>query len=135
MEAQLRQALLANAALVALVGGEGKARIFWDKIPDRTPVPAVLLQLIDTTHTHLMKKRETLTQNFVQADCLAGTKAEAIALRNAYLAALDGLKARPMLAFPTKHYGNWDTTGGPDGKGSTDLFREIVDANVWFYAA
>lgn len=134
MEEALRTALIANAALVALVGGAAAPRIHWDRLPERKSLPAVILhQVTSGPAAHTYKGRVPTQDWIVQIDAWGGSKAEALAVRGAVLEALDALKTRPLMVFPETFHSDWDSTPGPDLKSSSEIYRASIDAKVWHF--
>lgn len=134
MEEALRDALVADTALTALVGGATRPRIHWDRLPERKSVPALILhQVASDPVAHTYKGRVPTQAWLVQLDAWAGTRAEAIALRDAALAALDGMKTPPVMAFPEGFHSAWESAPGPDRQNASEIFRASIDAKVWHF--
>lgn len=132
MEAALTAHLLATAGVTSLLGGQADTRIYWDGLPQNDALPALILRKIYTGRFRTLKARIQNTENRIQLDCWAATRAEAIALREAVILALDELTEPPLQAAlnddpPDFH----EPATGPDGARATALYRASLDVQLW----
>lgn len=132
MEALLTERLLASHRITSLIGRTERARIYWDDLPQREALPAVILRKIFTGRNRTLRGRIGNTESRVQVDCWAGTRAEAIALREAVILTLDELVDPPLQAAlnddpPDFH----EPATGPDAARRTALYRASLDVQLW----
>lgn len=122
------QALLADAGLAAIVG----TRITWERRKEGTPLPAIVLHLINANERYSMTRRLTFTDAIVQADLETAGFLEGVLLERAWLAATDTLKTKPLQVFPEARRGSVEAAEDPDPvTGSTDAYQRQVDNRVW----
>lgn len=124
--ADLRTKLLAVSAVSSKVG----TRVYWKYRPQNSALPAVVMHEISgQLDQHMGGPMET-QGNRIQADCMAKTKLEAWALRDAVLDALIAPSVNGTTEFQggiiNLHRDQIDDT--PEGVIHTDQ----IDATVWF---
>jgi hypothetical protein len=127
VEEALVSALLNNAALAALVS----TRIDWLLRPQGSAVPAITLQVVSGTMAHTFQGRDGLTEYLVQIDVWADTYGSMKTVQRALTAALDGLKAAPLQAFPEQVRETLEPGDAPDTSGLIDLYRGTTDVRVF----
>jgi hypothetical protein len=125
--ADLRTKLLAVSAVSTKVGN---SRVYWKYRPQNTALPAIVLHEVSgQMDQHFLGPIGT-QGNRIQADCMAKTKVEAWALRDAVMAALIAPSTNGttdfQAGFINLHRDLLDET--PDGVVHTDQ----VDATIWF---
>jgi len=76
---------LLGASAVAILVGQ---RVDWTRRPQGAPLPAVVLELITDPRPQTHDGADSIRWSRVRAKCLAETRAGAIALREAVIAAL-----------------------------------------------
>jgi hypothetical protein len=84
MEIDLRQRLLDDAAVAAIVG----TRVDWTVRPQATALPAIVLQVVNDTRSQHMSGFDYFRQTRVQIDCYGRLRRDVVALREAVIAAL-----------------------------------------------
>lgn len=138
MEALFTTWLNAQTAILALTGGianselTGRARIHWDALPQPGALPALIVhEQGGASDDYTFRGRVSLTENFLQLDCWAGTRAEAIALRVALTDALDTLREPPLQAFILRRHSGRDLITGPDANGVSAFHRASLDIRLW----
>lgn len=87
MEEQLRAILLADSAVTALVPA---ARISWHARPQGSPLPAIVMHVINDRDTYTVSDVTDFGQARVQIDCWGATYPSAKAVSRAVRAALAG---------------------------------------------
>lgn len=114
---------LKNAATTA------GTRIDWDERPQTSAYPAVVLETVFDDRAQHMKGFQGYRPTRVQASCLATTKAAAVTLRNAVIAALvpEGTAGATDFrrAQSISHFGR------PDTNDTGTVFNELVDLTLW----
>jgi hypothetical protein len=128
VEEALREALLADAGVSAIVAG----RVSWGARPQASALPAIILHVVSAPMDHTHRGRTELVGHLVQIDCWGGAYLAAKTLARAVLAALDGMKTPPLQAFPLDVRDDDFTQGdGPDASGASDFYRTSIDARIW----
>ena len=125
MEQGLRQRLLDDPAVATIVG----TRVDWDVRPQRSAYPAIVLETIEGRRTQHMAGFNTFRATAVQASCFATSKAQAVAMREAVIAAIAGEATargkRFLRAQDIEHRQR------PENTGTQTIHREIVEATIW----
>lgn len=128
METALRTRLKNNAGVSALVG----TRIDWGVRPQNAALPCIVLTIVaDQRPQHmggLMDSRATR----VQIDCYGQTRASAVALREAVIAAILPQATVSGVTFQRAFI---DTVRNIDAQTDTGVvFRDMIDAQIWHNA-
>ncbi len=125
-ETDLRTRLASDGTVTALVG----MRIFWEIRPQGTALPSIVLTGVSGERQQHMAGPMATQGNRVQFDCIATTKAQAVDIRAAVVAVVEGGGSAGATSFqggfvnllPAR------TDDTPDGVIRTERF----DANIWF---
>lgn len=88
MEEDLRALLLSNPGVAATVG----QRVTWTKRPQGSPLPAIVLHLIDSVPTYTLDGDTGHRNSRVQVDCYGEMYADAKGTARAVSSALSGFK-------------------------------------------
>jgi hypothetical protein len=125
-EVDLRSKLVNDAAVSAIVG----SKVYPQFRPQGSTLPAVLLTIVYGARDKTFDGAMATQGNQVQFDCMASTKAEVTALRNAVIDAIEA----PSTVGSTEFQG-----------GTVDLYRDSYDdtdagvvwvdqirATIWF---
>lgn len=81
----------ADATLAALIGGATAPRIYPVQAPQAATAPYVVWQGIGSLPDNTHSEASSATERMVQFACFAATQREALALREALVAAFDGV--------------------------------------------
>ena len=129
MEEALREHLLADGAITALVA----RRIAWNARPQGSGLPAICVHRITGRRDNHMTGRSGLVETLIQVDCWAGGYLETLTLRDAVIAALDGLTLHPFQrAFVESERSSLEKGDAPQGSARTvDFHRTSLDVRVW----
>lgn len=124
METALRSKLKADAAVSALVG----SRVDWNERPQKSQLPAIVLQLIADNRSQHMGGFDTFTQTRVQIDCFAETAKTSVELANAVIAAIV-----PASTGSTEFLRGFINDVRDLGENTETGFvhRRMVDAYIW----
>lgn len=128
MEELLREALLANTALTALVG----QRVTWLDRPQGSALPAVTLQIAAGARSYTMSGPVGLIAFVIQVDVWGGTYKSMKQVSRALIDALHSLKTAPLQAFIDSESETSERQDGPDATSSTTFYRTRLDCRVWF---
>jgi hypothetical protein len=136
MEEAFRTFLLANAAVVAVVGD----RIAWDALPraDALPavtLPAVTLHLVSGGRSYTVKGRSTLRGPTVQINCWGSSSKQAGDLAELIVEACDVPAGTIKGVFVVAERGDWRKGDGPRSDGARDFYHAGLDVRVWFKPA
>lgn len=116
--------------LLAAITGTVGTRVYWAYRPQASALPAVVLHSINEPLVQHMEGPIATQGNYVQADCIAKTKLEAWALREAVTAALisDGTHGSTEFQGGLVQLRRAVTEDTPDGV----VHTEQVGVIVWF---
>lgn len=128
MEEILRAALLADTALVALIGG----RVTWLDRPQGAGLPAVTLQIVSAPRDYTLDGPVDLLGYGIQVDIWGGTYSAMKLTARATIAALHTLRTPPLQAFIDGEDETSERQDGPDAASSTTFYRTRLDCRVWF---
>lgn len=131
MEEMLRDRLLANSGLAALIS----TRLTWLIRPQKSGLPAVTLQVFSAPRDYSMSGPSDLLNYGVQADVWAGSYKDMKAVSRALVAALHDLKTPPLQAFIDNEHETVERQDGPDPSGVNSFFRTRLDCRIWFTPA
>lgn len=131
IETALRDALLADATVGALVGGK---RVYPVVLPQAPVYPAISYQMISGQSHYGLSGPSRLASPRVQVDCYAESFDAVMDLRSAVIACLGGYRA--VISGVTVHgafkiseadffEGELTATGGR-------IWRKSLDFNIWF---
>lgn len=117
--------LLAANPVTALVG----QRIEWDERAPDSPLPAIMLQTITDVRPQNHDGFDDFRGTRVQVNCLAATKAQAIAVREAAIAALVPAGEQSGVTFLRSFIDG----GGSDAERTSTgrICRERTDLIIW----
>ncbi len=127
MEEALRAKLLATSAVAVLVAD----RVTWKLRKRGAPLPAIVLHLITRRPDVTRDGPSGLSWSRVQADCLGTTHYEALTVRRAVEAALNGL-VEPPFQVVTVIAERDDSDAAQDG--GDPIHRNSLDLSVWHAA-
>lgn len=124
-ELGLAARLLADPDVAALVG----INVEWDDRAADAPLPAITLQTISDPQPQNHDGFDQFRPTRVQVNCLARTKTQAIAVRNAAIAALIG----PGYAEGASFLQSFVDGGGSDAEQTPTgrICRERTDLIIW----
>ena len=126
-EAAVAKRLLDDAAVKALV----QSRVDWMRRPGRQ-LPACTMQIVSDARPQHYKGFQGVRQTRVQVDCWSATFADAIALRDAVIAALvpgatvAGVRFDRAAVASVRPGFDGDGTAS-EGQPHGELYREIID--------
>lgn len=124
-QAGVRARLLANG----LVSGAVGTRIDWGQRPQGAAFPAIVLQTISDPRPAHLKDYEATRSTLVQLDVYATTYAAALSIaRNAIAVLKDPATISGKVFGPSFVDGQRDTV---EPSGTTNIFRQSVDFNIW----
>lgn len=125
-ETDLRTRLINDATVGGMVG----TRVYWETRPQDSALPAIVLNLINGSRAQSLGGAMGTQGNQVQFDCMASSKADSVALRNAVIAVVEA----PGSAGTTEFQGgNVDLYRGIAEDTASGLIRtEQVRATIWF---
>jgi hypothetical protein len=116
--------------LIVNAGTAAEARVYWKVRPQDGVLPAIVLSTAFGGRSQTMDGPMGTQGNRIQFDCMASTKAEAVALRQTVMPIVE----RGGAAGETKFQGGFvnlyrddftDTSSGP-------VHTEQFDATIWF---
>lgn len=124
-EVALVARLLADPGVTALIGD----RVEWDDLAPDSPLPAIMLQLISDGRTQNHDAVDAFSGDRVQVNCIARTKAEAVALSDAALAVLIPPGEQDGTVFLESFFdgGGSDAERTPTGRRN----RKRTDLIIW----
>lgn len=125
MEIALRARLLADAGVSALAG----TRVDWGVRPQGTTAPCIVLTTVSDTRSQHMAGFDGYRTTRVQLDCYALKKADAVALREAVIAALIGEAVQSGVTFLRAFVNTVVDRGEHTETGF--IHREQIDLNLW----
>lgn len=125
-QAGLRARLLADTTVAAIVG----TRVYWVQRPQKSPYPAVVLQVVSDGRPENLKGFDGARSTRVQADCYGTSYAASLDLARATISAL----VEPTI-LSGKQFGRASVDRQLDlGETVADgsfVHRQTVDFNIW----
>lgn len=128
VEVALRSRLKADAAVAAIVA----TRIDWSVRPQRSAMPAIVLQVVSDVRPQTFKENTGTRETRVQIDCYALTRAQAISLRDAVINAISSGGTFFSVSFSRTFINNVIDRGENTDTGF--VHRELIDASIWHSA-
>lgn len=130
MEVALRARLKADATVTGIAG----TRIDWTTRPQKRPAgepafPVVLLTTIFDDRTQHMGGFDDFRETRVQIDCLAETRAEVIALREAVITAIAPAATQSGVTFLRAQQFSVVDRGANTDTGF--IHRDMIEASIW----
>ena len=127
METALRSRLKDNAAVAAITG-----QIHWSVRPQGTALPAIVLTGVADDRSQHFTGLAGYRSTRVQIDCYAATKAQAVALREAVIAALVPAEVKGGVTFLRSFVNTVLDRGDQTETGF--VHRELIDLTCWHNA-
>ena len=125
METQLRTRLLNASAVAAIVGN----KVHWGVRPQGEAYPSLVLTIVSDPRPQDYKGNIAHRSTRVQADCYGTTRAQAVSLREAVIAAIVPTATVGGVTFRRAFVNN---VVNRDGYTDTGLvFRDMVDFDIW----
>lgn len=124
-EPALRTRLKEDVLVSAIVG----TRIDWTVRPQGSPFPAVVLKTISDGRPQHMGGFQTFRESRVQIDCYASTRAEAVALGAAVIAAIVPAAEVGGVTFRRTFIDTVRDLGANTDAGF--VHRDSIDAHIW----
>ena len=125
-ETDLRTRLINDATVVGIVG----TRIYWEIRPQDSALPAIVLHTVNGSRAQSLAGAMETQGNQIQFDCMAVTKADAVALRQAVIAVAEVAGTAGSTEFQG---GNVDLYRGIVEDTAAGVIRtEQVRATIWF---
>jgi hypothetical protein len=117
--------LLSNAGVAALVA----TRVDWERLPQDSLMPAIVLTIVVDQMPQTMKGFQSVRGTATQIDCYGDTKAQAVALRKAALAAVVPAALIEGVRFQQAQ----DVSVRRDYRreAAFERYREIIDLTLW----
>jgi hypothetical protein len=128
METALRARLKADAGVFALVG----SRVDWSVRPQGTSSPCIVLTVIADLRDQHFQGFAGFRSTRVQIDCYAATKAVAVSLREAVIAAVVPEATVSGVTFLRAFINTVLDRGDQTETGF--IHRELIDLNCWHNA-
>jgi len=125
METALRAKMMGDVALAALVG----TRIDWTVRPERSALPAVVLQLISDPRPQHMQGFQSYRETRVQVDVFALTRASVVAIREAVIAAVTPAETISGTNFLRAFVDNVIDRGTNSDTGF--VHSDLIDFRIW----
>lgn len=125
MEIALRARLLGDAGVAALASN----RVDWSVRPQGSILPAIVLTTVFDDRTQHMAGFDGYRRTRVQIDCYAAKKADAVALREAVLAAVVPAATQGGVTFLRAFVNTVLDRGEQTETGF--IYRELIDLNLW----
>lgn len=125
-ETDLRTRLLVDGTIAGLVG----TRIYWKIRPQNSALPAIVLGTAFGARDQHYEGPIDGQGNRIQLDCLASTKAAAVALRDAVIAEVE----TPATSGDTEFQGGFVNLyrDAADDTAAGVVHTEMIDATIWF---
>lgn len=117
---------LLDAPAVATIVGQ---RVDWTRRPQGAPLPAIVLELISDPRPQTHDGADSIRWSRVRAKCLAETRAGAISLREAVIAALVPAGAFGGVWFDNSYVDQVRDLGGDTETGFVEC--DAVDFILW----
>lgn len=126
MEESLIQTLIAAPSLSGLLAG----RIYWNKRPQGSALPALVLHKISPGKGYTMKGAMRTTDPLVQMDCIGLTYGSVKAVERGLIAAFGALAAAPFQGAFIE--GGRETVEPSDSAGGeSEIQKSSLDVRVW----
>lgn len=111
------------------VSDQVEQRVDWDRRVQDAPLPAITLETINDPRPQHFKGFQATRGTRVQVNCWAGSRAAAVQLRDAALAAL----VSPAEAGGVRFQQAQDISVRPNFERTEteELYREIIDITLW----
>jgi hypothetical protein len=122
-----------TGALRARLSGVAGGRIYWVERPQSSALPSVTLQIISDLRPQHLKGFDELRDTRVQIDCWGKNYAEAVAVKEAALAALVPENTANSIRFDRAIVDGERDLG--EMAGTTFIHRASVDLVVWWATA
>lgn len=125
MEVQLRSRLMGNSAVAAIVG----TKVHWGVRPQGEAYPSLVMTIVSDGRPQHMGGLIDQRATRVQFDCYGTTRAQAVSLREAVIAAILPAALVSGVQFQRSFI---DTVRTMDAHTDTGLvFRDMIDAQIW----
>ena len=124
METALRARLKADTAVTAIT-----QEIHWNAKPQKAPYPAAVLLVVFDGRSQNMSGFDGYRETRVQIDCFAETKPDAVALREAVIAAITPAATQSGVSFLRAQQITVVDRGTNTEVGF--IYRELIEASIW----